>query len=288
MTVVLVTQEYKGRGGSLNTKNDLTDTKVFIALTDDEADDTYDVANSTLLPQRWDPHPTRDLLSVQTVSPKNFDADPLRWRVTVNYSNETEDQAEEDEDNPLSEPVKRQWRTVSHEVPATKDRDGTAILNKAGVPYDPPLMRTVRNSIMQFDMNEPTFDDATADSYVGALNSLTFAGKAPGKVRCNDITAVEEFKNGVSYWKVHYEFEYNRRGWQPEVLEMGYLERVSGGDCDGEFRRIKDCNDQELTEPVPIDAAGKPIKSGDLPAAAIYTTWNTEDEIDFNLLGLTV
>lgn len=232
----------------------------------------------TAFPAFGTPHPEK---SHALLIEGNFDKVPNErfiWTGRLRYSSAPA----EVKDNPLDQPVKRRWRTVKVMKPATKDRNGKIIIDKAGLQYDPPVEKPSRHVILQFTRNEPAFDGASALEFVDKISSTTFSGAPAGTLLIDDIEADEAFHNGASYWVVVYSFEYNPEGWQPEILEQSFYQIKNG-----ERVRIRDKDGQDVVFPWPIDADGKAIPHADVMAgAAIATKWEIFHEVNPASLGL--
>jgi len=263
-----------GTGGSF--------TRTFLVTTTDAVNEgPYVVCGCPGVPRLGDPLPESPLYTCRTVTPEYAGGSPsLSWYVTCEYSRRSND-PDEDHDNPLNAPVEIEARGVKVQKIVTHDLNGDPILNTAGDAFDPPLEVTRTHPVIVFTRNEPSFTFDYALSYMDHVNSGSYLGAGAGTVKCNDIAAQKMFAQAQEYWQVRYEFEYNPDGWQPQVLNAGYMQLFSGGKY-----KILDSDGRDVSEPWPLDASGERIAANFLPDSAIYLTFTVFPSANFNLLGL--
>ena len=245
----------------------------------DGVDDAETVLNSPSVKQIYNLHASDSSSRVIRTRASQREEKPELFTVDVEYSTAAAGSEEEEEPDPLNEDAEVSWNTAAVNVVAEKDRNDNAILNKAGDAFDPPIEVERPHAVLTVTRNQASFNGSTALAYVQKVNSAVFAGGAVGTVMCRSISATDEIKNNIQYWRVTYEFEYAPEGWQPEILEQGL--RDANGDP------LKGDDGDDVTTPVPIDSSGDRITTG-LPSAAIFTTFNVYEETNFNSLGLTV
>lgn len=253
-------------------------TDVYQVIIDDPHDSGVTVLAGSGVPARGSSHP--DDIGAFVIGRRASQESHRKYHAFIRYSSRIPE--DQQETNPLLQPVRRRWRSVQDTEIAVRDRDGKHVLNKAQVPYDPPLEKRASRVVLEFVRNESSFDGSLALQFVNRVNSALYSGANPGTLLCSEITGEEAFFNGASYWIVNYVFEYNPAGWQPRLLEQSLIEI---GD-DGGWYRIKDGDDEPITAPVPIDSSGKEIDPGLLPDAAISTVWDVYEEVNFGILGL--
>lgn len=282
-----VNQIWRGESGEIGVsgnKGVKRYTDVYQVIADSETDDIVTVADLAGLPQLFDLHASDPDVRVRNRSFSKQDSSRIEWEARISYSNEVTS-PEDQEDNPLAEPARISWGTVKVERPAILDTDGNLILMSNGLPPDPPLVRQTSHVLLRITRNEPDFDGATALNYIDHINTTEFSGGASKKVRCNDISAEEQHRAGVNFWVIGYEFEYapENEAWDEVFPNVGYVE-LSGG----EVVRIKDKNNQDVSEPWPLDENGAKVDAGDLPGGATFQRKQIYDDVDFNQLGLPV
>lgn len=284
MSVISVQELWPGRDSDSTFGESRAHKRVFRVLTDSHADDGTVAGSAAGLPTPYSAHPNDPASLAKSMSVSQDAISPRRWTVTVEYSTTTQER--EEEDNPLDEPVKRSWSCVKTTRIVDKDTDGNAVLNPAGDPYDPPIEIPRSLIKVKFVRNEPSFSGALIRAFVDKINSGPWGGAATGNVRCDDISAEEAFKKGVSYFVVSYEFTEDPQGWNPAPLAQGFRElQALGGD--GEFPvKILGEDGKEIDKPVPLDADGHAIPPDELPAAAVFETVEAYEVADFNDLEL--
>lgn len=236
------------------------------------------------VPLLGQPHFEDSSATCRKITPKRQADAKLAWLVTVDYSTETPD-PEEEEENPLLRPVIRNKRSNQVDEPLIIDLDGEMILNTAGCQPTTPVLVKRGYGIYQFTKNYSTFNDTFADALEDSINSQPFLGKDAGTIRCNSVEAGEKFEGDYHFWEVNLEFEYNPHGWQPTMLNDGLHEIADIGFGD-ELVRILDAHGEPVSEPVPLDINGARIAATALPGAAITREWKGYEEYDFNQLNL--
>ncbi len=254
-------------------------TEVFRVTTDGN-DDTEQVLNSPAVKQIFHLFPSDTAARVTNVKCTSREENNKEFNVAVQFSTAASGSEEEEDPDPLNASPDVTWASTAVNVVAEKDRDGEAILNKAGDAFDPPVEVERPHAVLTVSQNEASFSGAIALQYVQKVNSTTFEGAAAGEVMCRSISAVDETKNNIQYWRVTYEFEFAPEGWQPEILEQGL--RDTNGDP------LKGDDGDDVTTPVPIDTLGDRIPKSSLPESAIFTVFNVYNETDFNAIGLVI
>lgn len=161
---------------------------------------------------------------------------------------------------PLSrEPV--MWiERGSESLPVTKDRNGAAIVNSAGQPFDEPVFRerptsvfVVRryfDSLVDIDKLNAYYDDT--------VSSEALLGRAAGELRYQGTeTGEPAIENGVPYWIGLTKVAARKGGWKVELLDRGWKVK----DNDGDLVNAVDDNKLPVTEPVLLDN-GKRLAEG--------------------------
>lgn len=107
---------------------------------------------------------------------------------------------------------------------ATKDVDGTPIVNTAGEPFENPLMRETPISNIRITRNESSPDIWGLMGKAGQLNSTTWFGAPPRTVKFGMPEFEEEVDQelGTNYFACTYTFQYNPDGWDEKLLNCGY------------------------------------------------------------------
>lgn len=216
---------------------------------------------------------------------------PFVWTVDIRYRtvslNGTQpDQREED---PTERPAEIRVSSESYQKALIYDRDGYAIVNSAGDPFDPPPEIDERRAVITITKNRPSYSLTTQEEYDGSVNSDTYLGFDPGTLRI-DLSADTGYENGVYFWKVTANVKINRKvprppppfptgddfgGWALEVYDAGY--RTSDGS------HIMDGKGNAVTSPAFLDE-GLEMSPGDDPTVLRFEVYREKAFADLELL----
>jgi len=305
-------EDGKGRMGSVaynasSGKTVTTRKRHFWAKTNAKTDDDVTVLAYVSCPVVGDAHPNdADCYCIQRSATNRNDS--YVWDIDCHYSDEFEIKT-----NPLLDPAKIQWNTEQFQTPVWRDRDGNAIINSAGDPFDPPAEKDDSRWTAVITKNVAAIP-AWFFAFQDAVNSSSFTldGKtiAAGEAKMSGINVSEtQERNGVSYrvltMTMHFRGEGDDAGssgygtgggsdefepWELVMLDAGMRELSnvgSGSGGDAELRHIKNPGDGEpVSSPVPLDGAGEALDSP-TPGTAVYLGFEVYFERDFNLLPLT-
>lgn len=231
---------------------------------------------------------------------------PFCYLVTVEYSTDTPDRQQSEEDNPLNDPVEIESSSRDEKRSILFDRDGKAILNLAGDYYDPTIQVPISNTVFTFTRNEPAYSYGLSYAYLDHTNGSTFLDAEPDQIKCTRFHARKKSRNKITYYEVTYEFEHSRFGWQPQPLEQGKRMIFRGKKVDIPDEKTGLPISQavpliRLDDPVPgwaseIKYYGELVQAGDvipipsnmLPDEALYTEHPTIPQAEFSNLGLPV
>lgn len=174
--------------------------------------------------------------------------DGMQWEIDLEWGPYDPLQWPED---PLLHPPDVSIDTQVFEEIVDFDANGTAVLNTAGDPFDPPVIRDVSRSVLVVERNEASYSESLASQYRDTVNSDGFLGADPGTIKCNAIkpTRTWDKLNGF-IWRVRYEFAQNRDGWHKKILNAG-MRQISSSNYSYQFS-----NGDPITAPVPLDASG--------------------------------
>lgn len=259
-----------------------THTRMWKAHASAKTDTGMDLLAHASIPRMFAPHPDDFAASVRRREPRQAADNWAQWECVIEYSTETPDPSREIPDNPLAQPVKRSFNVEFASRIRIKDRDGNFILNRAGVPYNPPYEEDRVLGVHRFVRNEASLTQSRIDAYINRINSAAIGSRGVGTVRMTRFDGEEMFSNGIPYVEVHYEFIHDPLGWQPDLAETSFMQKNAAG----KLVRIKDENGEDTAEPWPIDINGARIAAASLPAAAISRTWNTYLTADHTDHGL--
>lgn len=289
MSIIGTAEEvFERRGGRLEIGSGGSFNRSFKVSTDDAvADGPYEVCFAAGVPRLGDPFPSDPLYACRSVTPEMNGSPSLLWTVTCEYSRSANDR-DEDQDNPMNAPVEIEIGGNKWTGAPRTDLDGGAFVNSAGEGFETPVEVTFTNPTATFIRNEPIFTFQTHSlPYDDHINSGSFLGGAAGTVRCADISATRRFSKQQEYWQVKYVFEYNKFGWQPQVLDIGYNELYFNPDTSQlEPLRLTDANGRDLTSPSLLDGSGGSISPPRDMTQAVFIEFRVYETADFNLLGL--
>jgi hypothetical protein len=218
-----------------------------------------------------------------SVSATCTEEDGMQWEVVAEYG---AFDAVEFPENPLSRDPEISWEyqrtqeAVDRE-PGDPEADPPPkqIKNSAGDSFDPPLLRDVRKPILKLTRNEANFDPLLAFTFHDKVNSNPFFGADPGYVKIEGITPQRVHNPAIGwYWTVQYEFLFDTRTHDPQVLNQGF-KRL---DDEGERVLCTDNNGEVVTSPVWLDEDGQQIPPDGDP---VYLQFQIYERIDFSFLN---
>jgi len=235
MAVVSTREMFRGRSRS-NAFGDVpTYTRVWMVTVDDPANAYQEISEAPGV--SWlDPHPENDNAFLTDSSVQQEGDSPFHYRVTFTYKGL---KPEEANPNPTDRPPQFSFSGSLASAPCfwyypNSGDNGTKriIINTAGDPIG-GLDRDEGEFTVTISANtEPPFPYVKAQNYVGAINSDSWSGGAPGTWKCMSITGnrkIEEV-NGEQY--VYYEVSttlaYRNTGWDLQTWDVGFNEIVSG------------------------------------------------------------
>lgn len=280
MTVTFIEELPDGRRGT-NTKGVRTYTRQFKLTSDSQADGPYTVGSNASLPKIGSVHPEDAGAFCTTLTVEN--SDPwMGWTVTAEYSSEFT-LAE----NPTNDPAIITWGSEQFQRVVIVDKDGDAVVNSAGDPFDPPIMAddsrryvTVTKNLS----NVPTW----ILNYQDAVNSDTFTvdgvsvGIGIAKMQSVTVSTVQS-RNATNFRQVTFTMHFQPNGWHAKPLDAGFRQVVYGGGIEN----IRNEGDDELpAAPVPLDGAGQALASPS-PATCVALDFTVYNELPFSSLPLT-
>lgn len=210
----------------------------------------------------------------------------LLWIVTLGYSSDMPKPEDIEDDNPLTAPVKRSIGFHEIQTPIYKDINGDKILMSNGLPFSPPI--TIRRSVLVFKFvkNYAYFDIALFKAYHDHVNSASFLDCDAGTIYCQ-MTAEENWRKGMNYYTVTFDFQYDYRKWNPQPVHESLMCLPVTYPVDKEMKKCKDANGREVTIPWPLKSDGRQVPPADIyntpPYVSEVEAYNTAD---FNDLGL--
>jgi hypothetical protein len=144
------------------------------------------------------------------------------------------------------------------------------VLNSAGDPFVPGLVRDAPRLLMTIQQNEQTWNGALSLQYGNKINSNTWQGAAPRTVKIQSVGATLLWdKTWGKYYKTNWEFAWCPATWDRKVLDAGYYELK--GDLDGDSNitqnhsPILDAQGMPITVPQPLNSDGTKMSQGGSP-----------------------
>lgn len=283
MSVVWAREHWEGRDGSFENVLNNTLTRTWKVKTDNRYDNQIVIVShfaDTMGIAFLSPHPTNAFYTARKLDVKQDSASPIAWRVTVTYSTEPLKEDEDEPENPLDKPVRVSWDSELAEVFTTKDKDGKAMLNAAGDPFEPVEKDDVRWTI-KLTKNFASIP-AWVANFVNKVNSssISIGGITLAERTCK-VQALKigekQIQNDVEYIEVSVEIAYKPQTWDLDRLEEGFHFINE----DGFREKILLSDGKEPSEPVPLDAGGNVLENP-TPDNAVYLTKKIYDEADLN------
>jgi hypothetical protein len=215
-----------------------------------------------------------DMVTAQTTNPSTNGSASL-WNISLTYGawdfyNKASD------GNPLHVPMRFRIDFTVAEVAAFEDVDGQPIVNAAGDPYDPPLMREVTRMTLTVLRNEnPAAINLIALAQLSnTLNVATWNNCPPKTVRLAPLKLPEPIYSQVInafYFPMEYTFDCNWDTWVKQIINAGFRQLDSSGNLVPIL-----INGQPATTPVPLDESGHAI----LTPTFKESTGDTPDDTD--------
>lgn len=178
-----------------------------------------------------------------------------------------------------------------------------AIVNSAGMPFDPTIETEVDIKILRITKHVAEFDGEEANSWIGAVNTnqvrihkpaYKYKDKwGPFTARVKNIGGSFQMANAIPYWKKTIEVHVSPLGWRHLILDRGTDRRQMAGDPDGkggfisasdlkkgdpEHAKITDQEGYPITAPVNLDGEGQPLAAD---GEAVWLEYQTYFERSF-------
>lgn len=230
---------------------------------------------------RYDRHPANNTLLAMEITPKQWGDMVLGlWIVTVAYTNKPFDEKNSGPDpshnDASTQPDLRPYTVGMHAVhrdkvlgPQDLDTPPADVKNKAGDPFDPPIMRpasTILVSIKGWKAIGAVGPLQKINFYVNSINDADYSLPTPGQKilaktgRVNDFSWEQVFEQGSYWWKFDLQIEVNVDGWGVHVANLGLNKKISNA---LPLQRIV-INGVPVARPVPLKADGSgPLNAGD-------------------------
>jgi len=279
MAVTWARKIWDGREGGGDLSGSITHTQLYRVRTDNKFDDQVTVLQAAALPFLGQPYPNDPSSYCNSLRARNEGASPYFWTVTATYSNEREAS-----DSPLDDPIEYQWATEQFQEVADTDRNGQGIVNSAGDPFDPPIMRDNSRRTVTITSNE-AFVPTWILSYQDAVNSdainVDGLSVAAGQAKCQQVSVSPiRQRNDVTFRIVTLTIHLNNDGWGFKILDQGFRER----DDDNKLQQItNEADGSEPTAPVLLDGSGK-AQTDPTVASAVFLDYDIYPSLSFAAL----
>lgn len=280
MSVISFLEIHDGRDGADDVQGKTAVrryTRVFRAMTDNDHNDANTVVAHASCPRLGSVYPYD--IGAWCKGRRANSVNKRVWIITATYSSEREM-----EEDPAADPPQFTWSTQQFQRIYVKDRDGKAIVNSAGDPYDPPVEGDDSRVSCTVSRNVASVP-AWVLTYKDAVNAAAFtidgisvnAGSA--KVQSINIGPVQS-RNDISFRQLSITLTF-AESFAAEVLDAGFNYK------DGTDRKkITLADGNEPTAPVLLDGAGAVLADPTLDNA-VYNSHDIYNEMDFSALPLS-
>lgn len=235
---------------------------------------------------------------LQSVTVGDFDEDGLGCKVKLSYApydaktegGATGAAADSWIVSPFSAPPTLRWASEDEDLAVTHDRAGEPILNKAGDPFDPPLVVPFSTPVATVTRVEKSFDPEWITYFKNSVNSAEWLGWPAESVMVKDITGDRVYDPDWGWlWNVSYTFAFRPKliaaddetviqaGWSPQVLNAGLRELKDGQKKPIEF------DGAPSSSPVPLKNDGSRASPTDDPVFLVFDVFRSSD---FDLLNM--
>lgn len=269
----------KGVRRASNNKGIRTYIRELLFSSNDPDDDEVAVGNQPEVPPLGSIHPSDNFAYLQSIEVDNF-APYAGWKVTLTYSTERELSEE-----PTQDPALTEWDGELYQRPLVIDKDGDAVCNSAGDPFDPPVMRD-DSRLVSTTVKNMTAVPTWIMSYADAVNSDAFTldgfpvGVGQAKMQRPRVSK-PMIRNNIQYREVTFVIQYREGGWLSEPLDIGFRK------LDGSNRvNITDSNGDFVTAPVPLDGSGD-VLADPSPTNNVTLSFTQYTTLPFSILPLT-
>lgn len=247
MTVIYKGEEPTARKAN-NTRGVRTYSRSFEFETTDRNNDAWDVGSHASAPRIGDVFHDAWCFSVTPRCVKGWKI----WMLDAEYSSERELATD-----PTADPAIVTVGTEQFQKEADYDKDGYAIVNSAGDPFDPKYMMDDSRRVVRIKKNmsgHPSWilnyqDTVNSDSFT--VKGVTYTA-GQGKVQNVDIGETQT-RNGVPFVVVSLEIHLQRDGWKLVCPDVGFRQIEN---TTQRSNIINDGDSLQPTAPVPLDGSG--------------------------------
>lgn len=217
-------------------------------------------------------------ITVKGVSPTQIS--PIYWLVDVQSSGEA---GGVDEESPIDNTPTIRVSSVESEADIDEDADGNPIIT-ANVEPIYGVKKKIYDLSFSITRNFLAVNDELANQYLDSVNSDTFLGFQPGRVKMTGYSYDVVFSDAIVYYKVTATFlsrtpynTTNERAWYSRVRHEGFYEKVAA-----DIIRAVDSNQEPVTKPVLLAEDGTRVTD---PANTFWKEFKRYQTLPYNALG---
>lgn len=234
-----------------NSKGIRTYRRTYILTSTDIAEGEYSVGSHPSLPIIGEAHDEDAAAYCQELTITQTNG-YVGWEATATWSTEYVLATDPTNDDAIIE-----WQTEQFQRPCVFDRDGDAVVNSAGDPFDPPVMMDDSRRVIVITKNLSVVPSYIL-TYQDAVNISSFSvdgitvGAGLAKVQQVNVGGRQN-RNGTDFRTVTIIIHVEKGGWDLSPLDAGF--RVLGP-SNTRQNILNDGDNERPTAPVPLDGAG--------------------------------
>jgi len=269
MAIVDWREMYRGRGRQAQFGDVPVYTRIFLVRVDDMNTPLQDISAAPNI--AWlAPHPENPNALLIDSSVQQDGESPFHYKLTFTYKS-----GEDIFASPFDRPDQFSFSGSLASAPAFWHYSGSdnvtkqIIVNSAGDPIG-GLDRDEGEFMVTITGNRPEpFPFVLAQQYVGAINSDTWSGGAPKTWKCMSITGNRKIEEVAGtkyvYWEVNTSLAFRGTTWDLQTWDVGFNELVGG-----QRRKIKDSNNEPVSEPAALNPNGTAKTPGTPPNIKVF------------------
>lgn len=262
-----------GKRGTFSSRGIFTETIRYRFTSDSQSDNGFQLITHPDCPKVGWLHPSHPFCWVQSIT---FDQESgyRLWVVDATYSSEFETT-----ENPLDMPAAVDWGGEQYQEPLLIDVYGDLVVNSAGDPFDPPIMRDFSRRVVTVVKNlaDPPAWLLDSEDVINSSDFVLDGVNIPA--RCAKMQQVtisrRNYQNGVSFRQVSMLIHLNKDTWQFKQLDAGFHENNTTYG-----RRKITISGDFPTSPVLLDGNGV-VLTNPTPTSGVYLEFDGYDEVDF-------
>ncbi|MBI1347248.1 hypothetical protein GC163_13285 [bacterium] len=195
-----------------------------------------------------------------------------------------------EEPDPYSRATVLSYATRETEEVIEKDIDGDPVVNSAGDPFQPGIVRRQGHGVITAVKNME--NPLNAAGYLFKRNDSTLFGYSAGELLCVGISQqqqtetqkIDDEEQEITYWQVTLEFEIDASQHELEIIDAGFREWKEV-DSEDVLVKILDDFGEPVTEPRFLNSDGT-AKAPGPDTDPDYLTFDVYPETSFGGLGL--